>query len=316
MKADIVEKRLSRLEELLKQCSLCGRRCKVDRFENSSGFCRTDSVDRFHARIASNTLHFGEEPMIVGDGGSGTVFFSHCNLRCLFCQNFQISQQGMGEDVHYSELAKIFLELQSRGAENINLVTPTHYIFPILLALREAYNAGLSLPLVYNTNGYDSVELVRLLDGVVDVYLPDLKYMDEGFAAKYSSGKDYPSTAMASIKEMWRQTGPLLEENGVAKRGTIIRHLILPENIAGSYEFLLWLKDEEMLDATLSIMSQYSPRHRAEEFPELRNLIAREEYENIVRYALDLGFENVLAQGIESSDLYLPDFEKEEPFSN
>ncbi len=315
MKADRIEAILPRLEQLLAQCCLCGHRCKADRYENATGFCRTTSSDRFHARYSSHTLHFGEEPMLVGRGGSGTVFFTHCNLRCVFCQNFQISQLGMGDDVSYSELARVFLELQNDGAENINLVTPTHYIFPILLGLRDAYRAGLHLPIVYNTNGYDSVELLALLDGVVDVYLPDLKYMDDCFARKYSSGNDYPETAMNAIAEMYRQTGAVREKDGVAFRGTIIRHLILPANIAGSYDFLLWLKHQGMLDVTLSLMSQYSPRHRAHEFPELRDRVSQKDYRDIVRYALDLGFEHLLTQGLESSDLYLPDFEKDEPFN-
>lgn len=252
----------------------------------------------------------------MGRGGSGTVFFTHCNLRCAFCQNFQISQLGLGEDVHYTRLAQIFLELQASCAENINLVTPTHYIYPILLALRDAYSSGLTLPLVYNTNGYDSVELLSLLDGIVDVYLPDLKYMDEACARDYSSAEDYPETAKKAILEMSRQVGPLVESNGVATRGLIIRHLLLPENIAGSYDFLLWLESQGVCGVTLSLMSQYSPQHRAAEFPELRGRIAQKDYLDIVRYALDLGFEHVLTQGIESADVYLPDFEKERPFSD
>ena len=315
MKAERIERVLPRIEQLLHECHLCGHRCGIDRYSNAAGFCRTASSDRFHVRYSSHTLHFGEEPILVGQGGSGTVFFTHCNLRCVFCQNYQISQLGLGDDVHYTGLAHIFLELQADGAENINLVTPTHYIYPILLGLLDAYRNGLSVPLVYNTNGYDSVELLALLDGIVDVYLPDMKYMDEALARKYSSGKDYPEAAKRAIKEMHRQVGAVREVRGVATRGVIIRHLILPENIAGSYDFLLWLKHEGMLDVTLSLMSQYSPQHRAREFPELRSRISQKEYRNIVRYAIDLGFEHLLTQGLDSTDLYLPDFEKDEPFS-
>ena len=316
MKAERIERALPGVEKLLRDCCLCGHRCGIDRHANAVGFCRTASADRFHVRYSSYTLHFGEEPLLVGRGGSGTVFFAHCNLRCVFCQNFQISQQGLGEDIRYTRLAEIFLELQRDGAENINLVTPTHYIYPILLALRDAYRAGLTLPLVYNTNGYDSVELLALLDGIVDIYLPDLKYMDVAHARKYSSAERYPETSQQAIREMYRQAGPVVESDGVAARGLIIRHLLLPENIAGSYDFLLWLQDEGMFDATLSLMSQYSPQHRAAEFPELRGCIEQKDYRDIVRYALDLGFEHLLTQGIESAALYLPDFEKDRPFSD
>ena len=254
--------------------------------------------------------------MLVGHGGSGTVFFTHCNLRCIFCQNYQISQQGLGDNLSHRDLARVFLELQADGAENINLVTPTHSIYPILLALCDAYRAGLQIPLVYNTNGYDSVELVRLLEGIVDIYLPDMKYMDAAFAEKYSCAKDYPTVAKRAIQEMFRQAGEVVAVRGVATKGLIIRHLILPNGLAGSYDFLLWLKDEGMLDVTLSLMSQYSPRHRAHEFPELDQRISPREYREIVQYAADLGFAAILAQGLESTDAYLPDFRRENPFSD
>ena len=314
-KAERIEAALPLVEALLASCCLCGHRCNVSRLDNAPGVCRTTSRDRFHVRYASATLHFGEEPPLVGPGGSGTVFFTHCNLRCVFCQNYQISQQGLGEDVSYEALGRVFLELQERGAENINLVTPTHYIYPILLGLREAYRGGLRLPLVYNTNGYDSVDLLEQIDGIVDIYLPDLKYMDSAPARKYSRAREYPEVAKAAIREMFRQVGPLQLDGRVAKQGLIIRPLILPENIAGSYDFLLWLKDEHMEEVTLSLMGQYAPRHRADEFPVLRNRISQKEYRDIVRYAADLGFEHLLVQALDSSDLYLPDFEKEEPFS-
>jgi putative pyruvate formate lyase activating enzyme len=314
--AERIERALPGIEQILRECCLCGHRCRIDRHDNAAGFCRTTSADRFHARYSSHTLHFGEEPLLVGRGGSGTVFFTHCNLRCAFCQNFQISQLGLGDDLHYTRLARIFLQLQRDGAENINLVTPTHYIYPILLGLRDAQREGLNRPLVYNTNGYDSLELLALLEGVVDIYLPDLKYTDEALARKYSSAEAYPETAQKALREMYRQVGPVVESNGVATRGLIIRHLLLPENIAGSYDFLLWLRTEGMHDVTLSLMSQYSPQHRAAEFPELRARVAPKDYRDVVRYALDLGFEHLLTQGIESADLYLPDFKKDRPFAD
>lgn len=314
IKASRIDAILPAVEALLRECCLCGHRCHAARLDNAAGVCQTTSHDRFHVRYASATLHFGEEPPLVGAGGSGTVFFTHCNLRCVFCQNYQISQLGLGDDIPYAALASVFLELQEKGATNINLVTPTHYIYPILLGLQDAFENGLRLPLVYNTNGYDSVELLRLLDGIVDVYLPDLKYMDAACARKYSKAKAYPDVAKEAIREMYRQAGPLQIEGGVARRGVVIRHLILPENISGSYEFLLWLKDEHMENVTLSLMSQYAPRHRADEFPELQSRISRKEYRDIVMYAAGLGFEHLLVQGLDSSDYYLPDFEKCEPF--
>jgi len=313
-KAERIDSILRDVEGLLSECRLCGHRCGVNRAD-TPGFCRTTSPGLGHARVSSHNLHFGEEPPLVGRGGSGTVFFSRCNLRCVFCQNHQISQEGLGREVPYQELTSAFLLLQGEGAENVNLVTPTHYIYPILLALRDAYRRGLNVPLVYNTNGYDSLELIELLDGIVDVYLPDMKYMHADHAAKYSSAKDYPAVAKAALKEMYRQVGPVAASRGVAKRGVIIRHLILPNNLAGSYDFLLWLKDEGMLEATLSLMSQYSPQYRAGEFNELNGRIPRSEYREIVRYAVELGFKHLLTQGLDSSDVYLPDFRRDAPFS-
>lgn len=298
----------------MKACCACGHRCGIDRAAGARGFCNAAASDLHHAVCSSYTLHFGEEPPLVGRGGSGAVFFSGCNLRCVFCQNYQISQQGIGREVHYEELARMFLDLQEQGAENINLVTPTHYIHPIMEALLEACRQGLHIPLVYNTNGYDSLELLRLLDGVVDIYLPDMKYMNEAHARAYSRAENYPAVAKLAIKEMYRQVGPLLVENGAAKRGLIVRHLILPNDISGAYDFLLWMRDEGMQDATLSLMSQYSPQYRANEYPELRGRIGMDEYKKIVEYALELGFENLLTQGLGSSEIYLPDFRRKRPF--
>jgi putative pyruvate formate lyase activating enzyme len=306
---------VGRAETLFRACTACGHRCGVDRLSGAQGFCRTTSLASREVRCASHTLHFGEEPMLVGRGGSGTVFFAHCNLRCVFCQNHQISQGGLGTDVDTDTLAGIFLELQVKDAENINLVTPTHYAYPILLALRTAYERGLALPLVYNTNGYESLDVLALLDGIVDVYLPDMKYMDAAAARKYSSAEDYPSVAQAAIKAMYRQVGPPVLSDGVAQKGLIIRHLVLPNNLAGSYDFLLWLHGEAMTDVALSLMSQYSPQHRAPEYPELASPVDRQTYRDIVQYAVDLGFEHILAQGLASADEYLPDFRKQAPFS-
>jgi len=305
---------LPELKTLLERCCLCGHICGVDRTAGAPGFCRVRAADYRHARVSSHTLHFGEEPMLVGRGGSGTVFFSHCNLRCVFCQNYQISQEGLGEEMDAAALADVYLSLQRQGAENLNWVTPTHAIYPILLALREAIAQGFSLPVVYNTNGYDSVNLLRLLDGIVDIYLPDMKYMDAANAARYSSAPGYPDVAKVALCEMWRQAGAIRMEDGVARRGMIIRHLVLPHHLANSYDLLLWLRDEGMTDVTLSIMSQYAPRHRAREHAELAGRVPYDEYRAIVEYAVDLGFDNVLAQQPESGDVYFPDFNREQPF--
>ncbi|HOT51589.1 MAG TPA: radical SAM protein [Candidatus Hydrogenedentes bacterium] len=315
-KAARIAAALPAMESLLTSCRLCGHACGVNRLEGKTGFCRTAPAAAGDARVSSHTLHFGEEPMLVGRGGSGTVFFSHCNLRCVFCQNHQISQGGMGARTTANELADIFLTLQGEGAENINLVTPTHYMYPILLGLRRAFQNGLALPVVYNTNGYDRLELLRLLDGIVDIYLPDMKYMDEAPARAYSQAPDYPAVAKAAILEMYRQAGPVELVDGIARKGLIIRHLILPGGIAGSYDLILWLRDMGLTDVTLGLMSQYSPQHRARDFPELATRIESQEYLEIVRYAIDQGFEHVLVQGFDSADLYLPDFEREKPFDN
>ena len=313
-RAERMEAILPGLRSLVSACRVCGRACAVDRTSSAVGYCHADAVDGDHARWSAAVLHFGEEPMLVGSGGSGTVFFSHCNLRCLFCQNWQISHEGEGREAHYSELAAAFLDLQRRGAGNINLVTPTQYIYPIVQALGLACAQGLDLPVVYNTNGYDAVELVELLDGIVDVWLPDMKYMESGPAGLYSHAADYPEVAQAAIAAMWRQTGPLVMEDGVARQGVIIRHLVLPENRSGSFELLLWLKDMGMTGVTLSLMSQYSPQFRAAECPEIARPLNSKEYGDVVDFAATLGFEHLLVQEMDSRAVYLPDFKRDEPF--
>ncbi len=252
--------------------------------------------------------------MLVGRGGSGTVFFSHCTLRCEFCQNWQISHEGEGRDGHYLELAAAFIKLWNRGVENINLVTPTQYILPILSALEAACGEGLDIPLVYNTNGYDTVELVRLLDGVVDIWLPDLKYMSPEAAERFSHGTNYPEAARAAVRQMYLQAGPLRIENGIATGGVIVRHLVLPNDLSGSYDFLLWLHEERMTDITLSLMSQYSPQYHAPLYLEIARPISKKEYDDVVAFAEKLSFEHVLIQERDSRAVYLPDFNREEPF--
>lgn len=302
------------VQRLVSSCRACGHACGADRTGEGAGVCRAGLGDSDTVRWQAAVPHFGEEPMLVGRGGSGTVFFSHCCLRCAFCQNWQISQEGEGQNGHYRELAQVFLELRDRGVENINLVTPTQYILPILAGLEMAYAQGLDLPLVYNTNGYDAVELVRLLDEVVDIWLPDLKYMASAPAKRFSLAANYPEVARAAIRQMYAQTGPLQMEQDVAVRGLLIRHLVLPDDLAGSYEFLLWLRDEGMTDVTISLMSQYSPQYRARQYPEIARSITAREYDEVIAFADKLGFENVLIQEMNSRDAYLPDFNREQPF--
>ncbi len=305
---------LPEVRRLVSPCRACGHACGADRTGDGAGVCGAGLGDGDHARWQAALPHFGEEPMLVGRGGSGTVFFSHCCLRCVFCQNWQISHCGEGRNGHYRELAEVFLGLERQGAENINLVTPTQYILPILCALETACARGLGIPIVYNTNGYDAVELVRLLDGVVDVWLPDLKYMTPESAERYSKARKYPETACAAVRAMYAQAGPVRSENGIAAGGVIIRHLVLPGDIAGSFDFLLWLRDEKMTGVTLSIMSQYSPQYHAARYPEIDRPVTRKEYEDVVAFAEKLGFEHLLIQEMDSRDTFLPDFEREQPF--
>lgn len=305
---------LPELRALVSSCRACGRACGADRAGGQAGVCRAGAEGLEHARWSAALPHFGEEPMLVGRGGSGTVFFSHCCLRCVFCQNWQISQGGEGRSGHFSELAEEFLSLQAQGVENINLVTPTQYILPAVLALEAAYSGGLRLPVVYNTNGYDSEELVRLLDHIVDVWLPDVKYTDTEPARCYSHAANYPETAKRAVLRMFRQSGPLLCKGEIAQSGVIIRHLVLPDNASGSFDFLLWLADEGMTGVTISLMSQYSPQHKAMEHPQIARSLHPKEYRDVVDFAEKLGFEHLLVQELDSREMCLPDFDRDKPF--
>jgi putative pyruvate formate lyase activating enzyme len=247
-------------------------------------------------RWLSAHLHFGEEEMLVGRGGSGTVFFSHCTLSCVFCQNWNISQQGQGTDHSWEELAEVFLRLQDEGAENINLVTPTQYIYPIVQALERALQEGLDRPIVYNTNCYDNAELIALLDDVVDIWLPDFKYMCADYGQKLSAVANYPTVAKEALRAMYDQGAAVRMEHGVAQKGLIIRHLVLPGGHAGSIEFLNWLQREEMMDMSLSIMSQYHPQYQAHRYPEIDKTITAGEFNAAVDCAEKLGFKAVIAQ--------------------
>jgi putative pyruvate formate lyase activating enzyme len=271
----------------LEACDICARECGVNRRQSAEGAsCRTGE----RAVVSSVGPHFGEEDPLVGTGGSGTIFFSWCNLRCQFCQNAEISQMGQGREVEPEELASMMLGLQSQGCHNVNLVSPSHVVPQILAGLLIAARAGLNLPLVYNTGGYDSLETLALLDGVVDIYMPDVKYADPDVARRYSKIKDYPAANQAAVKEMHRQVGDLTTETrGVAQRGLLVRHLVLPEGLAGTAQIVRFLREEVSPDTYLNVMQQYRPCYRAFELPPLDRRITDREYADAVQLAQDAG---------------------------
>lgn len=292
-----LRRRVEEAWERLKACDLCPRRCGVDRLAGQVGFCRAGA----QARVASHNRHHWEEPPISGSRGSGTIFFSYCTARCLFCQNYPISQLGVGEEVSNERLAQMMLTLQRWGCHNINLVTPTHYVPQILAALEIAAARGLRIPLVYNTSGYDRVETLRLLDGVVDIYLPDAKYADDATARRLSGFVDYVSHNRAALLEMARQVGAALQVDaeGIAVRGMVIRHLVLPNGLAGTEEVLRWIAENLSTKAYISLMAQYFPAYRAVGDPELGRSITFDEYDEALEILERLGFENGWRQEID-----------------
>ncbi|HBV95916.1 MAG TPA: radical SAM protein [Desulfotomaculum sp.] len=292
---------------MLTCCSLCPRCCGVNRQEGETGYCSAPALPR----VALADLHFGEEPCISGKDGSGTVFFSHCNLRCVFCQNHQISQGGFGRTVDVDHLAQIFIDLQDLGAHNINLVSPTPYVPAVIQAIRSARGQGLSVPVVYNTHGYETVEVLRLLEGLVDIYLPDLKYGSQEPARLYSAAPDYFTAAAAAVKEMYRQVGaPVLDENGLARRGMIIRHLVLPGHVPDSLRVLRWIAANLPKDVYISLMAQYFPTHLAVGIPPLNRRLTAVEYQQVMDGLWELGLEKGFIQELTAaSEEYVPDFD-------
>ena len=277
--------------ELLKRCSLCPRNCGVDRSAGETGFCKT--TDKL--RVASWGPHFGEEAPLVGRYGSGTIFFSSCNLGCVFCQNWDISRLREGEGMPVERLEGIMKGLQEAGCHNINLVTPTHQMPMILHSLVLAAEAGLNIPLVYNCGGYEAPEALELLEGIVDIYMPDLKYSDPSIALNCSQAEGYPEHAKAAIREMHRQVGNLtLDERGIALRGLLVRHLVLPGGLAGTAEAARFIAEEISPDTLLNIMDQYHPCDRAFEYPPLDRRLSREEYEKARREAIKAGLKSFL----------------------
>lgn len=257
------------------------------------------------------SIHNFEEPCISGENGSGTVFFSNCNLKCVFCQNYKISQEGLGNEITIEELADVFIDEQNKNAENINLVTPTMYVYHIIEAIKIARSKGLRIPIVYNSNGYENIETIKKLNGYIDVYLPDLKYFDDDLAFKYSGIKNYFENATAAIKEMYNQVGrPVLDENGMIKKGLIIRHLVLPSNIQNSKDVLKWINDNMDKNVFVSVMAQYFPTHKAKDFPEINRKLTMEEYKEIEDYLYSLDLDNGYIQELgEHEEEYVPDFE-------
>jgi putative pyruvate formate lyase activating enzyme len=280
-----LERRVQAAHERLHACDLCGHACRVDRYERL-GTCQTGT----QATVASYHPHMGEEDPLRGWRGSGTMFFSRCNLACQFCQNYDISQLGAGREVEPEDIAVMMLALQEQGCHNINLVSPTHVTAPILAALLIAAQGGLRLPLVWNTGGYDSPATLALLDGVVDIYMPDMTYADEEIAFKYSGAERYPAVNQAAVKEMHRQVGDLvMDEQGIARRGLLVRHLVLPKGLAGTAEIARFLAQEVSLDTYVNVMDQYRPCYKARELPPLDHRTSRAEYDRALEEAREAG---------------------------
>lgn len=318
---------------LLDECTLCYRNCKVNRNNNQVGFCKASNK----VTLARASLHLWEEPPISQEKGSGTVFFSHCNLNCVFCQNYSISQgikkehlsshsstilkdknsnnksSVIGMEVSIERLSEIFLELQEKGANNINLVTPTHYVPQIIEALKIAKKNNLTIPILYNTNTYDSVETIKLLNGYIDVYLPDFKYFNDKYALKYSNVKDYSSNVLKIIDEMLQQVGkPIFNENGLIVKGVIIRHLMLPGLLFDSKKVVDCIYNRYGDDVYISLMNQYVPMFKAYNYPEINKPLNSKHYDSLINYALNLGLKNGFIQDDGTDNIsYIPDFNLE-----
>jgi putative pyruvate formate lyase activating enzyme len=276
--------------EIIKSCTLCPRQCKVDRTAGETGVCKTGEK----AYVSSFNAHFGEEDPLVGTHGSGTIFFTHCNLLCIFCQNYDISHLGQGEEISDDQLAGIMLVLQKKGCHNINFVTPSHVVPQILSALDIAVQKGLSLPLVYNTGGYDAVETLTLLDGVFDIYMPDFKFWDPKIAKATCNAKDYPEVAQKALLEMYRQVGDLvIDETGIAQRGILLRHLVLPHGLAGTREIMRFIARQVSKNTYVNIMPQYRPCGRADDIKELSFYLSNKDYETALQAAEEEGIQRL-----------------------
>ena len=310
-----IENKIEKLNKLLKNCSLCPHKCGINRYSGIDGFCRSG----VRPRVSTSMAHHGEEPSISGNMGSGTIFFSNCNMRCVYCQNYQISQGSEGEEMSVKSLADNMIGLMEKEVHNINLVSPTIWTPQIIEAFFIAKKSGLDLPIVYNTGGYDHPRIIKMLEGIIDVYMPDIRYSDSSLAQKYSGIKDYVKFNRDSILEMYHQVGNLeLDKNGIARKGLLIRLLVLPENIGGIKDTLDFIKNRLSGDVYLSIMAQYHPVYRAHRYPKLSKRVNAGEYLEIVKYAQELGLDRGWTQDHDSlepgKDEFIPDFNKENVF--
>ena len=298
------------MEKNDKACILCPRECKANRIDGKAGFCGVEGEQIYRARAA---LHMWEEPCISGEEGSGTVFFSGCPLRCVYCQNYHIANMETGKPVTRERLSEIFLELQKKGANNINLVTPTHYTPEIVWAVKRAREHGLTLPIVYNCSGYEKVETLKMLDGIVDIYLTDFKYMDKEAAKRYSKAPDYPEVAKNALEEMVRQTGEAaFSENEMMKKGVIVRHLLLPGYMKNAKAVVQYVYETYGNKVFLSLMNQYTPLPQVEEFPEINRRVTEEEYDELVDFAIEIGVENgFIQEGETAKESFIPEFNNE-----
>ncbi|ERI94518.1 radical SAM domain protein [Clostridiales bacterium oral taxon 876 str. F0540] len=293
--------------DLLYSCKLCPRNCKVNRLEGELGFCKSGSG----VKVARVSLHHWEEPCLSGEAGSGTVFFSECNLKCVFCQNHCISHDGIGREITIERLAEIFLEQQKRGANNINLVTPTHFVPQIIEAIKLAKSNGLTLPIVYNSNGYENIETIKALNGFIDIYLPDLKYYDDKYAIKYSHAPNYFNIASKAIEEMYSQVGMHeFNTNGMMKKGVIIRHLMLPGLLFDSKKIMDYIHNTFDNNVYISIMNQYTPINNVSKYPEINKPLNPKHYESLIDYCLSIGITNAFIQEEGTvSESFIPDFD-------
>lgn len=295
--------------EKLENCTLCPRNCKVNRTLNEKGFCQ--SGDKI--KVSRAALHFFEEPCISNKKGSGAIFFSGCNLRCVFCQNDLISSKNFGVEITVDRLVEIYFELREKGACNINLVTPSHFVSLIAVSLQKAKEKGFDLPIIYNTSSYENVETLKLLDGLIDVYLPDLKYYDDVYGEKYSNAKEYFSVASKAIAEMYRQVGEnQFNKDGMIEKGVIVRHLVMPGLVENSKKVIHYLYKTYQNSIYLSIMNQFTPNSNLEKYPEINRAITEEEYESVLQYAILIGVENAFIQeGGTVSESFIPEFNLE-----
>jgi putative pyruvate formate lyase activating enzyme len=291
----LLQEKIRAATDLLRSCTLCPRACQVDRLANQTGVCKTGK----NAWVSSYTPHFGEEVPLVGHGGSGTIFFTYCNLLCNFCQNYEISHQGIGEEVSSSKLARMMLLLQQQGCHNINFVTPSHVVPQILSALLEAIEGGLSVPLVYNTGGYDRAETLKILDSVFDIYMPDFKFWSPVVAKRICNAPDYPEVARHAVLEMHRQVGDLvLDESGIAQRGLLIRHLVMPNGLAGTRDIMRFIVRKISKNTYVNVMAQYRPCGKAYDMPEIAVRLSETEYAQALRAAKEEGITRLDKPGV------------------